>query len=135
MIKGRNYITRYSKAFKLKVLSEIESGHLTQSEAVRKYGISHRSVVNHWIKRSGKRHLLRKVVRIEMPNEIKQSDIIKRLEAEKRELESALANTQIKLIAMESLVEVAERKYNINLKKKNGAKQQRFHTKKSNTRE
>ena len=91
MIKGRNYVIRYSQAFKQKVLSEIESGHLTQSEVTRKYGINHVSLVNYWVKKSNNPRLRRKVVRIEMPNEIQPKDIIKKLEADKKQLESALA--------------------------------------------
>src|ERR1051326_505046 len=100
-MKGRGYVTRYSQAFKQQVVQEIEKGHLTQAEARRKYGLSSNSLVRQWIKRLGKNHLLNKIVRIEMPNEIKPNDLIKQLQAEKRQLESALAQTQIRLIMME----------------------------------
>ena len=119
-MKGQGYVNRYSLAFKQKVVQEIESGRLTRMEAVRKYGLSCNELVRQWIKRLGKNHLLNKVVRIEMPNEIKPNDIIKQLQGEKQQLESALAQTQIKLIMMESLVEAAKQHLNIDLKKKFG---------------
>ena len=121
-MKGPGYITRYSQAFKQKVVQEIETGRLRPSEAVKKYGLCSHSLVREWIIRLGKNHLLNKVVRIEMPNEIKPNDIIKQLQAEKRQLESALAQTQIKLIMMESLVEAAQQHLKIDLKKKYGTK-------------
>lgn len=113
-------ITRYSEAFKRKVIEEIEQGRLTQAEARQKYGIRDQATIHYWIKRAKKHHLLNRIVRIEMPNETSSEDIIKQLKAEKQQLESALAQTQLKLIAMESLVEVAEEHFQIDIKKKFG---------------
>lgn len=117
---GRGQTNRYSEAFKLQVLSEIEGGHLTPAQAVKKYGLSHCSMINYWSKRYRKPHLLRKVVRIEMPTEPTQNDIIKQLKAEKQKLESALAQSQLKVMALESLIEVAEDHYQIDIKKNSG---------------
>ena len=121
MEKTENTVIRYSEAFKQKVIQEIENRSLTPAEARRKYDIA-AATVHHWIRRFKKYHLLRRVVRVEMPEEIKPSDIIKKLKREKQELESALAQTQLKLIAAESLVEVAEQHYQIDIKKKFGTK-------------
>ena len=120
MGRERKTITRYSEAFKRKVIEEIENGRLTQSEAKRKYGIRDQATIHYWIKRSGKKHILNRIMRIEMPEEIQPEAIIKELRTEKQELESALAQTQLKLMAMESLVEVAEEHYKIDIKKKFG---------------
>ena len=120
MLKEPRMITKYSEVFKRKVIEEIEQGRLTQAEAGRKYGIRDQATIHYWIKRAKKHHLLNRIVRIEMPNEINPQDIIKRLQAEKQQLESALAQTQLKLIATESLVEVAEEHFGIDIKKKFG---------------
>ena len=125
MIKGRNYITRYSQAFKQKVLSEIESGQFNQSEASRKYGICAPSLVNYWVKKSNNPRLRRKVVRIEMPNEIQPKDIIKKLEADKKQLESALAQSFLKNELLETMINIAETEYHINIKKNSGLQQPR----------
>lgn len=123
METGARASLRYSETFKQKVLQEIETGHLTPAQAVRKYGIGHCSTINYWMKKY-RPQLLRKVVRIEMPKERKKQDEIKRLKAEKQQLESALAQAQIKLIVHETLVDVASRELNIDLKKTFGSKQQ-----------
>ena len=114
---------RYSEAFKNKVLQEIEEGHLSQAEVRRKYGLKYNMTIRRWIKQLGKKHLLNRTVRIEMPDEINPSDIIKQLKAEKQQLESALAQSQLKVICLESLVEVAEEQYGIDIKKKFGTGQ------------
>ncbi len=104
----------YSLAFKQKVISEIESGKLTRSEARKLYGISGGSTLTTWLKKLGKTYLLNKVVRIEMKDEVSK---LKQLEKEKKELESALANAHLKLITYETLIEVAEEELGVDLKK------------------
>jgi len=115
---GRIFL-RYSEPFKLHVVSEIESGHLTIESARRRYGITGGATVQKWLCNYGKNHLLGKVVRVELPEE---KDRLKKLEAKVRELESALAQSQVKLLAYESLVEVAEEHYKADFKKNFGVK-------------
>lgn len=107
-------IIRYSTAFKQKVVSEIESGHLTISQAQKIYSIRGSETIQKWIRKLGKLHLLNKVVRIEMKDEVSR---IKQLEKEKQELESALAKAHLKLIVYESLIDVAEEELGVDIKK------------------
>lgn len=110
---------RYSLAFKQKVVGEIESGKLTIREAHKLYDIGGSQTIQEWIRKFGKNHLLTKVVRIEMKDE---KDKLKELEKEKRALESALAQSQLKVISLESLIESVEEQYNIDVKKNFGSK-------------
>jgi transposase len=119
---------RYSIAFKQKVISEIDEGKYTKSEAGKIYGVDP-GTIHHWLKRFGKYNLLNKIVRIEMQGE---KDRIKQLEKEKRELESALAQSHLKSLYLESLVEIAEEKYGIDLKKKSDMKALEKQVKKKN---
>ena len=104
-MSNNGVILRYSEAFKLKVIDEIEKGHLTITEAMRLYDIKGGPTIYNWIRKYGKNHLLKKIVRIEMKNE-------KDLRAEDKErirnLESALASTTMQLIFYQSFYEVAE---------------------------
>ena len=119
MRQEQKLIIRYSTAFKQKVVTEIESGELSIVGAQRLYGINGAETIQTWIKRLGKNHLLNKLVRVEMKDE---KDRIKELEKKIRDLESALANSHIKNIALESLIEVAGEHYRIDLKKNFGGK-------------
>jgi transposase len=109
---------RYSSSFKQKVISEIETGKYSLREASKIYNVSDVSLYK-WLRRFGKNHLIGKIVRIEM---IGEADRIKQLEAEKRALESALAQAQLKIITLESTMEVAEEIYKIDFKKNVGLK-------------
>ena len=105
---------RYSEAFKMKVISEIESGKLTANQARQNYDIGGGSTIKNWIKKYGKNKLLSKVVRIEMKDE---KDKLKQLEKEKKALESALAQAQLKILCMESMIEVAKDDFDFDIKK------------------
>lgn len=110
----------YSTAFKQKIISEIESGKLSIEQARRIYNIGGSSTITKWIKKHGKNHLLGKVVRIEMPDEVNE---LKKLKKEKAELESALAKAHLKILSLESIIESAEEDLGIELKKSTIKKQ------------
>ena len=114
-------IYRYSNAFKQKVIKEIEDGLISIAEASRIYDIS-LGIIYRWLHSFGKDHLIGKVVRVEMRDEV---DKIKKLEAEKRQLEAALAKAQLNVFCLESLIDVVEEKYSISVKKNSGLKESR----------
>jgi len=114
MDKSRRII-RYSEAFKLKIVEEIERGKLSISELQRIYDIRGSVTIQSWLKKYGRNHLLNKIVRIEMPEEVER---IKHLEKEKLALERALAKTQIKLLLSESELELYKEDYGVLIKKK-----------------
>lgn len=92
---------RYSVAFQLKVVGEIESGKHCMEEARRLYDIGGGSTIQRWIRKHGKNHLLNKVVRIEMADESKK---LKQTEREKAELEQALGKSQLKVLYLEAVI-------------------------------
>jgi len=105
---------RYSSDFKLKVVTEIESGKYTIAEARRIYDINGGETIPKWINKIGKTHLLNKVVRIQMKDE---KDKIKELKNQIKVLERALTKTQVDNLCWQSLVEVIDEKYHIDSKK------------------
>lgn len=113
-IKNERTTKRYSSAFKQKVVIEIEGGKLSMKGARKLYSIGGGTTIQNWIKKFGKLHLLNKVIRIELKDELSK---LKQLEKEKKELESALAQAHLKLLTYESLIEVAEEELGIDLKK------------------
>ncbi len=105
---------RYSEAFKRSVVAEVESGRYTALEAAAVHQV-HFSSVYLWLKQLGGPTTQNRIMRIEMPNE---RDRIKELEKEKRALESALAQAHMKILLLESTVEVLEEKAGVRAKKK-----------------
>lgn len=94
----------YSEAFKIQVISELESGRLDSIEAARRvYGIGGGATIQKWLDKYGRNDLRAKVIRVETP---KQRDEVKALKKQIRQLEQALSQTQIDNLINESLYEV-----------------------------
>ena len=121
-------IKTYSEAFKRQVVSDLENGGLTFTEAKTLYGIKGGNTIQNWVRKFGKYHLLNRVVKIQVKEEVDQ---IKKLTQEKKKLESALATSQVKIYALEELIELAKEDYGIDLKKNSGQKQSSTSRKKS----
>ena len=123
-------VVRYSEAFKLQVVSEIEEGRFRSShEAGDAYGITGNGTVQRWVKEYGKSHLLSKVVRVEKQGEPGE---LKRLKDRVRQLESALANAHIDGALAESYFEILCERTKTDaeaFKKKHGGKSSRGHKK------
>lgn len=122
-MQGKTQI-RYSEAFKLQVIRELESGELgSQAEARRKYGITGRSTVHKWLRRYGKNHLLSKVVRVEKPEERDQIKVMKR---RIRQLEKALADSKVQEVLHQAYFEIVCEQHGVKdiegMKKKVAAK-------------
>ena len=84
-------LIQYSEAFKLHVVSDIESGKFNCAyEASRVHGIGGKNTVRRWLEKYGKNHLLGKVVRVEKANEPRE---LKRLKDRVKQLETALADS------------------------------------------
>lgn len=113
-------VKRYSRAFRQKVVKEIEEGKITISGAQKLYNIGSLHTIQNWVKRMGMNHLLTKVVRIEEADEQQEILVIRK---EKRELESALAQAHLKIVCLEKILEIAGREYGEDFKKKYDTKQ------------
>ncbi len=85
---------RYSEAFKLQVLRELEGGRFKTKEAAKRaYGIRGQGTIESWAIKYGKGHLVGKVIRVESAKEIDEK---KELRKRVRDLEKALADAHLR---------------------------------------
>ena len=84
---------RYSEAFKLEIVREVESEQVSFERIRRKYGSGGCDTVQEWVRRYGNGTRGR-ILRVETPNEINE---LKRLKERVKRLESALADTNLDL--------------------------------------
>lgn len=100
---GQNVGIRYSEAFKMAVVRELEEQDLPCEQLRRKYGIKGSFTVQHWVRKygNGSRGLR---IRVEKPEEINE---LKRLKERVRRLESALADANIDLALERAYTELA----------------------------
>lgn len=115
--REKRHQNRYSVSFKMKVVEEIENGLISQYAATRLYGIPSATLVD-WVKRYGYNTKIDKVVYVMTAEEERE---LYRLRKENASLNRALEDSHLRNIALESLIEVADKKYGFDLKKNFGA--------------
>jgi len=84
---------RYSEAFKIEVVRELEGNGLHFDFVRRKYGIGGSWTVQKWVRKYGN-GTRGKIIRVQKPEEI---DEVKRLKERVRKLETALADAHVDL--------------------------------------
>ena len=116
-------VIRYSEAFKLQVVGELEREGLTAGAIRSKYGIRGDGTVESWVRKYGN-GTRGKVIRVETPEEINE---LKRLKERVKRLERVLADANIDLALERAYTQIACERAGIKdveeFKKKNAGKQ------------
>jgi len=107
----------YTLAFKLQVISLVESGQCTYKEAQLRYGIQGKSTVLVWLRKHG---TLDWKIPIAMNT---PESTIKELEAKLHKLEKELKEERLNREVSETIIEVAEEQFGIAIRKKYSPKQ------------
>jgi transposase len=98
-------LLRYSEAFKLQVVRELEQGRFESAGAAgRAYGVKGNHTVGRWVRRFGKDHLLGKVIRVMKADEQAEVEVLRK---RVRELERALADAHLDLKLEAAYVKLA----------------------------
>lgn len=100
--RGENTGIRYSEAFKMTVIRELEEGNLAYSALQRKYGVNRNSVRN-WAGKYGNGSR-GKVIRVETPKEIDEKAALKR---RVKQLETLLADANVDLAIERAYTKIA----------------------------
>jgi transposase-like protein len=100
---GGMKVIRYSEAFKMGVVRELESSGLTFGELQRKYGIGGEGTVQYWVRKYGN-GTRGKVIRVQKPEEIDQ---LKQAKDRVRLLEMALADANVELVLERAYMRLA----------------------------
>jgi transposase len=96
-------VIRYSEAFKMAVVGELESQGLTIIAVRRKYGIRGAGTVESWLGKYGN-GTRGKMIFVQKPEEINE---LKRLKERMRRLETALADANVELVLERAYLRMA----------------------------
>lgn len=118
------YSLRYSEAFKLRVVRELESGRLRSfTEASERYGIGGKSTVSKWVRKYSKSSTQHRVIDVKTPDECSEID---QLRSRIADLERAVIDSKVQETLHKAYFAVVCREYGIQnpeALKKNIAKQ------------
>lgn len=97
-------VTRYSDAFKFQVILALEEGRYSCPDAAaRAFGIGGTGTVSRWVRQHGKERLLKKVIRVELPDERSR---LEALTKELRQVKLALADSHVALVVLQAEYQV-----------------------------
>jgi transposase len=125
MKEETHYVKRtqrdYTLTFKLTVVKEVEAGQLSTVEACRKYGIQARSTVMTWLRKYGTFDWENQTPS-NMPKSPQQRILeleaqVKLLEKQKAQLERQNHIADSKAIIFDMMIDIAEKEYNIDVRK------------------
>lgn len=111
----------YSLSFKLQVVQEIEFGELTRVEACHKYGIQAGSTIRSWLRKHGNFDWENQtpVTMSKTPEQriLELEAKVKLLEKQKARAEHLAERADKKVIIFDMLVDMAEKEYDIQIRK------------------
>lgn len=112
----------YSISFKLQVVREVESGALSIKGSLRKYGIQSHGTVLGWVRKYGtfdREYQIQQAMNKTPEQRILELEQkVKLLEQQKASLEKAVDIAQEKAIFFNMMVDIAEKEFNIPIRKK-----------------
>jgi len=119
-------INFYSDEFKMQVVQEYLNSELTQPELLEKYSIRGSSSIINWMRKFGLKEASirhRNNYTTIMTKGRKKTSQELSLETKVKELEKALEYEKLRTLALDTMIDIAEDKLNISIRKKSGTKQ------------
>lgn len=115
--QGRKH--QYELSFKRKVCQELLSGQITITDLARQYNISGAGTIMRWVKwfQQEQEELLSS-----QPMEISQDNTDPNIEKSAKEIEAELRLAKAKIATLETMIDIAEQQFNIEIRKKSGTK-------------
>ena len=114
----------YTEAFKQKIVNEVLSGKLNKRQASLLYGIKGNATILYWINQShGLRGYEKRTTPVSNFAEMKKNIHDKKLEEELKETKELLRVAELRADLWQHAIEIAEKKFNIDIVKKFGAQQ------------
>lgn len=118
--RGRKY--QYEFSFKRKVCEELLQGQITIPELNRKYNLSSGGTVYRWLKWYQEEQ--KELVSLQpMENSQSISTPNSNIEKSDKNIEEELRLAKAKIATLETMIDIAEEQFNIEIRKKSGTKQ------------
>jgi transposase len=118
-------VNSYTDDFRLKVVNEYLMTEATFSDLLKKYGIPSRSSISDWVRKFGLNKPTQR--EIEFQNAMKEQSgktvREQELELEVNSLKKELERERLRTLALNTMIDIAERDLKIKVRKNSGAKQ------------
>ena len=119
-IQGRVDFSKYETSFRRWLVCEIESGRMSWQEARQRFNLPYRFDMQY--KQWQQKYSDEIVLTLPLMSAKERTDI-QALEQRIKELEKQLEFAQMKIVAMNTVIDIAEKSYKLEIRKKFGPKQ------------
>ena len=118
-------VNQYTDEFRLKVVTEYLETGISQKELRKKYGFRGNSSISTWMRKFGMKTPNENQLKLQriMSKELPKSPREVELEKKVQELENSLDKAQLRSLALDTMIDIAERELKISIRKKSGTKQ------------
>ena len=117
-------VNRYSDELKWTVVQEYLNSDLSQVELLKKYSIRGNSSITKWMRKFGLKEpsIRSSSTQINMSKGRKKTPEERALETKVKELEKALEYEKLRSLALDTMIDIAEKNMQIPIRKKPGTK-------------
>jgi len=117
-------VNQFTDEFKYQVVQEYLETDLSQVELQKKYGIRGNTSILNWMRKFGLKEPSEDQIKIQqvMSKETEKTSHERELEKKVKELEKLLEHEKLRTLALDTMIDIAERELKISIRKKSGAK-------------
>lgn len=112
----------YSESFKLGVIKKVLSGAMSKEEARVHYGIGGNSAILNWMRKFGLQEPISKPTSMKKSTSRESPDDYQALKAELKATQELLEQQKVRAELYSTMIDLAEQKYGIPIRKKSDAK-------------
>jgi transposase-like protein len=118
-------VNHFTDEFRFQVVQEYLNTGISQKQLKKKYSISGNSCINNWMRKFGTSEVTVEQINLQqaMSKEEEKTPRERKLEAKVKELERALEHERLRTLALDTMINIAERNLKISIRKKSGTKQ------------
>ena len=115
---------RFPDDFKLQVVQDYLSTDISQEELKKKYNFSGNNNIYNWMRKFGLSKPSEEQIKLHqfMSKEKQKSTLEQELELKIKKLEDDLKREQFRTMALNTMIDIAERELKVDIRKKSGAK-------------
>jgi transposase-like protein len=118
-------VNHFTDEFRFQVVHEYLNTGISQKQLQEKYSIGGNNCINDWMRKFGTNEVTVEQINLQqaMSKEEEKTPRERKLEAKVKELEKALEHERLRTLALDTMINIAERDLKISIRKKSGTKQ------------
>jgi transposase-like protein len=118
-------VNYFTDEIRFQVVQEYLNTGISQKQLQKKYSIGGNNCINNWMRKFGTSEVTVEQINLQqaMSKEEEKTPRERKLEAKVKELERALEQERLRTLALDTMINIAERDLKISIRKKSGTKQ------------